>query len=133
MPLLDSTRRWIRDRTTDDELIQGKPIDKIESLSRVIVHLASEERQKNLEHLKAYIDYYYQGHHREQVPPETKQAFNNLSKEVSRLNVVDQAREILQQYGGPPTKETIQNSLERSAQQMQRKSVEQGAGVGIGY
>src|SRR4051794_33155582 len=121
MPVIDNARRWLRDRTTTDENINGRPQDKIRALYDALVHLTPEERNRNLEHIKAYSDYYFQGHQREQVPAEIKQSYIALSKEASRLNTVDQAREVLFKYGGPPTRETIENSLERSVQQREKQ------------
>jgi hypothetical protein len=124
MGMLDNARRWMNDRTTSDENIQGTPKEKIRELSEALPRLTAEERSRSLEHVKAYTDYYYAGHQREQVPPEIRQQVNAIHKEANRLAVVDQAREVLQKYGGPPTRETLVNSLERSSHQRERESTQ---------
>jgi hypothetical protein len=124
MGMLDSARRKMRDLTTTDENISGTPKEKIRELSAALSDLTPQERQRNLEHVKAYTDYYYVGHQRERVPTEIQQAVNSLHKESNRLAVVDQARDVLQKHGGPPTRETLIDSLERSGHQRERESAQ---------
>jgi hypothetical protein len=123
MGMLDSARRKMRDLTTTDENISGTPKEKIRELSAALSDLTPQERQRNLEHIKAYTDYYYVGHQREKVPAEIQQAVNSLHKESNRLAVVDQAREVLQKHGGPPTRETLIDSLERSGHQLAHREM----------
>ena len=61
MAFLDQARRYLKDRMTQDENIDGKPRDKIRDLSAALHHLSPTERKLNLEHVTAYVDYYYQG------------------------------------------------------------------------
>jgi hypothetical protein len=44
----------------------------------------------------------------------TNQKFVSVQKEIERIDAVDRAREVLNRYGGPPTKKTLQEALERS-------------------
>jgi uncharacterized protein YdiU (UPF0061 family) len=123
MALVEEARRWVKDQFVQDENVNGRPQGKIRELSDALVHLTPAERKRNVEHLKAYVDYYYQGHHNEAVPAEIRQQLGRLDRQVERLNTVDQARQILQKYGGPPTKETVAESLERSARQREKEVV----------
>jgi hypothetical protein len=117
MALVEETRRWVKDRLVEDENVNGRPHAKIRELSDALVHLTPGERKRNVEHLKAYVDYYYQGHHNEAVPVAVRHELGRIDRQIERLNTVDQARHILQKYGGPPTKETVAESLQRSALQ----------------
>jgi hypothetical protein len=121
MGMLASTRRWMHDRMTSDENISGTPKEKINDLNQALPQLTPEERSRNLQHLRAYVDYYHWGHQREAVPVATQRSFDALLKEAHRLNAVDQARTILYQHGGPPTRETVTTSLERSSQQREKQ------------
>ena len=123
MALVDHARRWVKDRMTQDENINGKPRDKIRNLSDAVHHMTPTERKRNLEHVNAYVEYYYQGHHKEAVPHEVRNELRSLNRQVERLNTVDQAREVLQKYGGPPTKETVADSLERSVRERAKEPV----------
>jgi hypothetical protein len=118
MGMLDSARRKVRDWTTSDENIQGSPKTKIKELSAALGNLTPQERERNVEHVKAYLDYYYITHQGEKkIPAEMQTAFQQLAEQSNRLTAVENARLVLQQYGGPPTRETIHESLERSAHQ----------------
>jgi len=57
------------------------------------------------------------------VPPEVRHELRSLHRQVEKLNTVDQAREVLQKYGGPPTKETVADSLERSVRERTKEPV----------
>lgn len=122
MGMLDDARRKMKDWTTSDENIQGSPKTKIKELSEALSQLTPQERQRNIEHIKAYLDYYYVAHQGEKkIPVEVHKEFSKMVEQSNRLTAVENARMVLQQYGGPPTRETIENSLERSANQRARE------------
>lgn len=120
MPILDDVRRWVKDRTTRDEYIEGTPSEKIGQLYQNLSHMTPSERDKGVEHIKAYATYYYKGHHNEPIPKEQIQQLYSLERRAHQLNDVDAARETLHRYGGPPTSDTIRESLERSETERQR-------------
>ena len=66
---------------------------------------------------------YYQGRHDIDVPKEIRDSLQQLDKRAERLSVVDAARDVVIKYGGPPSRATIAESLERSAQE---RTKEQG-------
>src|SRR4051794_23239301 len=118
MGMLDDARRKMKDWTTLDEDIQGSPKTKIKEFSAALSQLTPQERQRNVEHVKAYLDYYYVAHQGEKkIPAEVHKEFSKIVEQLNRLTAVENARVVLLQYGGPPTRETIENSLERSASQ----------------
>ena len=118
MGMLDDARRKVKDWTTSDENIQGSPKAKIKDLSEALPQLTPQERQRNIEHVKAYLDYYYVAHQGEKkIPLEVHKEFSKMVEQSNRLTAVENARVVLQQYGGAPSRETIENSLERSAHQ----------------
>ena len=119
---LEEVKRWAKDRLSHDEQISIHPSKAITSVNDVLVQLSASERKKNIENVKAYADLYYQGRHNMDVPKEVQQRIEQLEKRAERANVVDQARQTIAAYGGPPTKETIAASLERSRQE---RSLEQ--------
>lgn len=131
MGLNDSMRRWMNDRRTQDEYIDGTPRSKIRDLAAVLPHIGPDERQSRLEHLRGYINYYYLGHQREAVPMYIGRAFNRMDREATRLSAVDQARAVLQKYGGPPTRLTLEESLERSATQRSKEFAQMKAGPAV--
>jgi hypothetical protein len=138
MGMRDNARRNLRDWTTSDENIIGKPGErvgaferspeyKISKLSQALPKMTSEERAKNLQDLRTYIDYYHIVHQGEkQVPIEMNRAFREIAEKSNRLTLVENARLALELRGGPPTNRTIQESLERSAAQ-RAQTIEQYA------
>ncbi|HEX4772241.1 MAG TPA: hypothetical protein VH351_15500 [Bryobacteraceae bacterium] len=117
MAVLDDARRWIKDQFVTDEHVTMTPKAALRQLETALVDLSPGERQRNIEHLRHYADSYYLGRHRETVPREVLAAFSELTREATRLNAVDRARELVASYGGPPTRQTLADSLERSARQ----------------
>ena len=118
MGMLDDARRKMKDWTTTDENIQGSPKTKIQDLSAALAQLTPQERQRNIEHVKAYLDYYYVTHQGEKkIPVEVHKEFSKMVEQSNRLTAVENARIVLQQYGGAPTRDTLHESLERSANQ----------------
>ncbi len=114
---LEEVKRWAKDRLSHDEQISIHPNKAISSVNDVLTQLSASERKKNIENVKAYADLYYQGRHNRDVPKEVQQRIDQLEKRAERAHVVDQARQVIAAYGGPPTKETIAASLERSQQE----------------
>ena len=106
--------RWAKDLISHDEQIAEKPQNTLRDLSAVIEHMTADERKRNLEQLRAVSVIYFQGRHNMDFPPEFKHDLKALEKRAERLNEVDTARATLQKLGGPPTIETIYESLERS-------------------
>src|SRR4051794_17325978 len=114
MGMLDNARRKVKDWTTPDENIQGTPKEKVRELSAVLGQLTPQERERSVQHVKAYLDYYFVTHQGEKrVPAEMQKDFRQLVEQSNRLTAVDNARVVLQQYGGPPTRDTLNESLER--------------------
>lgn len=122
MPLLDDARRWMKDRLTTDEMIHGTPKQHMAMLEDHLVNLTPAERLKEIDRLKAYTTYYYQGHHNESTPADFRQQMRTMDQRVERLNAVDAARETLQKYGGPPSRETIAESLDRSFREREKQA-----------
>lgn len=127
MPLIDDARRWLKDRLGQDEYIDGTPKQHIARIDEALAHLNTAERLRQLDHIRAYSDYYYQGRHKESVPGDVRQQLRTLENRIERLNAVDQARDILQKMGGPPSRQTIADSLDRSMRQRidERRSIRQ--------
>jgi hypothetical protein len=126
MALRDNARRWLRDQFTNDPNIDGTPQEKINELSKSLPHLTPELRKERLEHVQGYTNYYYGVHQGEkQVPDAISKQVKELGDEVKRLAVMDEARAILHKYGGPPTRQTIEDSLRRSAEQREKVYAEQ--------
>lgn len=123
MPLFDDVRRWVKDRFTQDDLIDGSPKEKLREAERVLAQLSPAERTRTLEHAQAYATYYYEGHHRERVPPEVQRELTKVEKQVERMNAVDAARETLHRYGGAPTMHTIYESLDRSEKERESQRI----------
>jgi hypothetical protein len=114
MPLLDNMRRWIKDQREHDEQITIRPSKSLDVIEQNLLEMNAAERNRSVEHIKAYADLYYQGRHNEAVPVEIRERVHNLETRAIRLNTVDAAREVVAKYGGPPTEATVQESLERS-------------------
>ena len=123
MALTDSAGRWMKDRLSDDPDIKETPEKSAKRLAGAIEKLSAEERQKNLQHLRAYSDLYYQGRHNMAVPKEMTEELKRLEERAQRLNTVDRARAVVQQFGGPPSEQSLHEALERS--QLQRAQVQQ--------
>jgi hypothetical protein len=116
MARADELKRWIKDRLSRDEDITVHPTKALQMVEQALPDLSATERQRNLDHVKAYADLYYQGRHDVEVPNEIRGIIDSLAKRAERLNVVDTAREIVVKLGGPPSRQTIQESLQRSGQ-----------------
>jgi hypothetical protein len=117
MPTLSDARRWLKDQFSHDEQISGSPKPIIREAEKRLDKMNSDERTRTITHLKAYADLYYQGRHNENVPTEVQTKFQEMQQRIDRLNSVDKARQVVQQYGGPPTKQTVLDSLSRTYQQ----------------
>src|SRR5690349_14087355 len=101
MGMLDDARRKMRDWATSDENIQGSPKTKIKELSAALGNLTPQERERNVQHVKAYLDYYYITHQGEKkIPLEIQKDFRQMVEQSNRLTAVENARLVLQQYGG---------------------------------
>lgn len=111
MPTLSDARRWFKDQFSHDEQISGSPKPIIREAEKRLDKMNSAERTRTITHLRAYADLYYQGRHNENVPTEVQTKFQQMQQRIDRLNSVDKARQIVQQYGGPPTKQTVLDSL----------------------
>jgi hypothetical protein len=117
MGLIDRTRRAWKDLRAENEYVDGRPETRIKELQTVLAHLTPEQRAQRVEHVKNYATYYYEGHHRENVPASTSRDIAKLERESQRLDRVDKAREVLMKYGGAPTIEHLDRALERSVHQ----------------
>jgi len=117
MALTNSAGRWVKDRLSNDPDIKETPERGAKRLAEAIEQLSAEERQKNLQHLRAYSDLYYQGRHNMAVPKEMTEELKRLEERAQRLNTVDRARTVVQQFGGPPSEESLKEALERSQRQ----------------
>lgn len=90
------------------------PKESIAAVESDLARLTPTERSKLIEHVKAYANLYYQGRHNVAVPEDVRARVGALERRAVRLNTVDAAREIVAKYGGPPTRQTVIESLERS-------------------
>jgi hypothetical protein len=125
MGMLDDARRWVTDRLSHDEYINGTPKEHMRTVDESLSQLSPNERLRNVAHVRAYSEYYYQGRHRESVPAEVRQQFAEMDRRIERLNAVDAARETLTGYGGPPSRDTVAESIDRSIKERQRESIKQ--------
>ena len=114
MGVIDYSRRWLKDQLTHDENIDGTPEEKIKFLTANLKGMTVQERRTQVEHLKAYVDYYYVGHQNEAVPPKTKEEMRQLERTAEKMNLLDMALKTLDKFGGPPTRETVLDAVERS-------------------
>jgi hypothetical protein len=64
----DELKRWIKDRLSRDEDVTVHPAKALQLVEQAFPDLSATERQRNLDHLKAYADLYYQGRHDMEVP-----------------------------------------------------------------
>jgi hypothetical protein len=120
------TRRWIKDQFyRNDEDIQGSPKPALQFAQRNLLQMSAEERSQTVQHLNSYARLYYNGRHNERIPHEVERGLISIERRADRLNAVDQAREVVKKYGGPPTKETILDSLHRSYEASKTKSMSQ--------
>jgi hypothetical protein len=117
MSLLRDANRWLKDRFSHDDGITVTPKVSIRHAEKHLGQMNATERERTLKHLKAYSDLYYQGRHNESVPYEVRSKLQAMERRIERLNTVDQARKIVQQYGGPPTRQTVMDSITRTAKQ----------------
>lgn len=120
--VFDNARRWMKDQLAKpDELIQGTPQQKIRETYETLQGLTPDERTRAVEHVQAYATYYHQGRHNEFVPADTAREIFEMQRYSDRLTRVDQARTILERYGGAPSHRTLTEALERS--QKERHSI----------
>lgn len=113
--MFDNARRWVKDQfARQDELIEGTPQHKIRETYATLRDLTPAERTRAVEHVQAYATYYHQGRHNEFVPTDTARAIYELQRFSERLTRVDEARGILERYGGAPSQRTLAESLDRS-------------------
>lgn len=120
MAFLDDARRWVRDRFSSDEYINGTAKEHLANALASLPSMSHKERQHSIDHVTAYSEYYYR-HHGEVVPGDMRQQLSAAGKRVEQLNALDSAREVLKQYGGPPSKYTVSESLERSAKELAQR------------
>ena len=123
MAIADEIKRWTKDRFSQDENITTTPTKALRSVEENFSEFSSTERRRNIEHLKAYADLYYQGRHNTDVPKELRDSLQQLDKRAERLNAVDTAREVVAKFGGPPSPRTVEESLQRSLQERNREHV----------
>lgn len=123
--MLAETKRWIVDRFSQDEDITVHPKKSLAAVETDLARLSPAERNRLIEHVKAYADLYYQGRHNVAVPEDVRARLGALERRAVRLNTVDAASEIVAKYGGPPTRETVIESLERSQKEWLGKQVKQ--------
>lgn len=104
MPILDDARRWLVDRAQkNDEAITITPKESLRGVDQKLLHMSAPERERTINHLKAYADLYYVGRHNEPVPADVQASLKNLETRSEKLAIVDQAKVVLAQYGGPPS------------------------------
>jgi hypothetical protein len=126
MGFTEEARRWWRDQTTKDPDIRegGRPEVRVKELDQALNQLSAVDRQDQLNWNKAYAEKYYLKHQRaEQVPVELVKSLERLTKEAERLNRVERAEQVLEKYGGPPTRQTLEAAIERSLAARQRPEV----------
>ena len=134
---LEVVGRRIRDAMRRDDELRERPEKTLARLNEAVDKLTPADRSSQLEHLRAARDVYFIGRHNMQPPYEFRVALAALEKRVERLNTVERAREVLVRFGGPPTKETIQEALDRSASERMQKlaasltQAQKGVGQGI--
>jgi hypothetical protein len=117
MSLFRDAKRWVKDRFSHDDGITVTPKVSIHHAEKYLGQMNATERERTLKHLQAYSTLYYQGRHNEKVPFEVRTKLQAMERRIERLNTVDQARKIVEQYGGPPTRQTVMDSLTRTAKQ----------------
>src|SRR3954447_15923819 len=126
MGFTEEARRWWRDQTTKDPDIKqgGRPEVRVKELDQAFNQLSAVDRQDQLNWNKAYAEKYYLKHQRaEQVPVALVKSLERLTKETERLNRVERAEQVLEKYGGPPTRQTLEAAIERSMAARQRHEV----------
>jgi len=84
--------------------------------------LQGAERKKQFNHLLDFLP----DEARLQVQPALQNWFQERAEEqrIATLNRVERARERLRELGGPPTKQTITDALERSEKERREKYAE---------
>ena len=121
MAISDSLRRWWRDVRTRDENIQGTPEQQIRDLEKVFTKLTPDQQQREIDWRRKYANYYYLIHQGERTPQHIHQSFGRLTRAMQEQQLREDARRALHYYGGPPTRETLAESLERSQQERERE------------
>jgi hypothetical protein len=121
MTTYDKLRRWWRDVRTQDENIKGTPERQIRDLERVFTSLTPDQQQREIDWRRKYANYYYLIHQGERTPQQIHQAFGRLTRAMQDQQLREDARRALHYYGGPPTRETLAESLERSQQERERE------------
>src|SRR4051794_18226787 len=124
MGFTEEARRWWRDQTTKDPDIKegGRPEVRVKELDQAFNQLSAVDRQDQLNWNKAYAEKYYLKHQREeQVPVALVKSLERLTKEAERLNRVEHAEQVLEKYGGPPTRQTLEAAIERAPAARQRQ------------
>src|SRR5664279_2236970 len=121
MPLVDNARRWLRDRFAGDDGITVHPKVGLREVEANLANMTPAERQRNIQHVRAYASLYYQGRHNEFTPDDVVQTINRMDARAQRLDGVDRARQIVNEYGGPPSRQTVMDALDRSHQERLRE------------
>lgn len=118
---LNEFGRWLHDEFfSHDEHNEGNPKGVMKELRNSMANLTPEERNKQLQHITSYVDYYYGGIHSMRTPHDVARETRQLGESIARLNTVDAARETLERLGGAPTRETIRDAVERSLNERSR-------------
>lgn len=119
--MFDTARRWINNQIAKpDELIEGTPQQAIRATHETLKGLTPDERTKAIDALQAYATYYHQGRNNEFVPPETARQIYQERQYAERLGRVDEAKAVLERYGGAPFQRTLTDALERSQKERER-------------
>lgn len=126
--MFDNARRWINDQfSKPDELIEGTPQQKIQETRETLQGLTPTERTRAIEALQSYATYYHQGRHNEFVPPDTAREIYQMRQYSERLGRVDEAKTVLERYGGAPSQRTLAEALERSQKERESMRVKPAA------
>jgi hypothetical protein len=111
----DELRRRIKDLFYEAHpAIEIPPKKAIRVVDQSLLKMDAAERAKTLDQLRQGAVAYYEGRHRERIPLEIEQKLTKLESEIARMNRVDWATKKLEEYGGPPTRFTVQESIRRS-------------------
>lgn len=128
MPYIDDARRWLKDHLSHDQYFEAygasTPKKSLHAVEEALLDLTPSERIHQLNAVKDFSTVYYEGRHNEQIPLNVRQELWGLERRVERLNRVEAARERLMELGGPPSRETITEALERSAKERQAHRVD---------
>lgn len=115
MGLLADCRRSLSDQFMNEEENTGSPKPHLRKLEANLHTLTPTVRLTEIQFLRSYSEKYYKGFHSEAtVPSEVAQTFRKLDRQAEKLNVLSAADEVIRRHGGPPTKDTIYEAIDRS-------------------